>query len=65
LLLIVAAEFISAKSGLGYLIWNAWQTFSVEDMYAGLLTVSALGLISFAILDVVERWLLPWKPDAT
>jgi NitT/TauT family transport system permease protein len=63
LLLIVAAEFISAKSGLGYLIWNAWQTFSVDDMYAGLLTISALGLLSFAILDVLERWLLPWKTE--
>ena len=65
LLLIVAAEFISAKSGLGFLIWNSWQTFSVEEMYAGLITVSALGLASFAVLDLLERWLLPWKPDAT
>jgi NitT/TauT family transport system permease protein len=63
LLLIVAAEFISSKSGLGYLIWNAWQTFSVDEMYAGLLTISALGLLSFAILDVLERWLLPWKTE--
>jgi NitT/TauT family transport system permease protein len=63
LLLIVAAEFISSKSGLGYLIWNAWQTFSVDEMYAGLLTISALGLLSFAILDVLERWLIPWKTE--
>ncbi len=64
LLLIVAAEFVSARSGLGYLIWNAWQTFAVEEMYSGLLTVSALGLISFAILDAVERRLIPWKPES-
>jgi ABC-type nitrate/sulfonate/bicarbonate transport system permease component len=63
LLLIVAAEFISSKSGLGYLIWNAWQTFSVDEMYAGLLTISALGLLSFAVLDVLERWLIPWKAE--
>ena len=63
LLLIVAAEFVAAKSGLGYLIWNAWQTFAVEEMYAGLLTVSALGLLSFAIIDVIERRLLPWQPE--
>lgn len=64
LLLVVAAEFIAARSGLGYLIWNAWQTFAVEEMYAGLLAISALGLISFALLDMVERRLIPWKPDA-
>lgn len=63
LLLIVAAEFITASSGLGYLVWNAWQTFAVEEMYAGLLTISALGLTSFALFDIIERRLLPWKPD--
>jgi len=63
LLLIVAAEFVSARSGLGYRIWNAWQTFAVEEMYSGLLTISALGLLSFAILDVIERRLIPWKHE--
>ncbi len=65
LLLIVAAEFVAAKAGLGYLIWNSWQTFAVEDMYAGLLTISTLGLLSFILLDGIERRLLPWKPEAT
>lgn len=63
LLLIVAAEFVSSRSGIGFLIWNAWQTFAVEEMYSGLLTISALGLVSFAIFDVIERRLVPWKPD--
>jgi len=63
LLLIVAAEFVSARAGIGYLIWNAWQTFAVEEMYAGLLMISALGLVSFALFDVIERRLIPWKPD--
>lgn len=63
LLLIVAAEFVSSRSGIGFLIWNAWQTFAVEEMYAGLLTISALGLVSFALFDVIERHLVPWKHD--
>jgi NitT/TauT family transport system permease protein len=64
LLLIVAAEFVSARSGIGYRIWNAWQTFAVEEMYSGLLTISALGLLSFAILDIIERRLIPWKQES-
>ncbi len=63
LLLIVAAEFVSSRSGIGFLIWNAWQTFAVEEMYAGLLTISALGLVSFVLFDVIERRLVPWKHD--
>ncbi len=65
LLLIVAAEFVAAKSGLGYFIWNSFQTFSIPEMYAGLLTISALGLLSFVFLDWIERRLLPWKPDVS
>jgi NitT/TauT family transport system permease protein len=63
LLLIVAAEFVGARSGVGYLIWNSWQTFAVDEMYAGLLVISALGLISFALFDQLERWLVPWRRD--
>jgi NitT/TauT family transport system permease protein len=63
LLIIVAAEFVAAKAGIGYLIWNSWQTFAVEEMYVGLLTISGLGLLSFVLLDWIERRLLPWKPE--
>jgi len=61
LMVIVAAEFVGAKSGLGYLIWVSWQTFSVEQMYVGLITVSVLGYISSLLLDELERVLIPWK----
>ena len=30
LLLLVTAEMVAAKSGLGYLIWQSWQTFAIE-----------------------------------
>ena len=33
LVLIAVTEMVAAKSGLGYLIWNAWETFSVGQMY--------------------------------
>lgn len=61
LLVIVAAEFVGAKAGIGYLIWQSWQTFSVEAMYVGLIVISLLGYISSLILDELERKLIPWK----
>lgn len=61
LLLIVAAEFVGAKSGIGFLIWNSWQVFSIEQMFVGLLVISALGFTSFLILDEVEKVVVPWK----
>jgi NitT/TauT family transport system permease protein len=61
LLLIVVAEIIGARSGIGAFIWNSWQTFQVEKMYAGLLVISFIGYISFLLIDELQRWLIPWK----
>lgn len=61
LLLLVTAEMVAAKSGLGYLIWQSWQTFTIEEMYVGLVTIAILGMLSFWLLDVLEGWLIPWR----
>ncbi|MDO8688458.1 MAG: ABC transporter permease [Dehalococcoidia bacterium] len=61
LLLIVAAEFVGAKSGIGFLIWNSWQVFSIEQMFVGLLTISAVGFVSNLLLDELEKKVVPWK----
>jgi ABC-type nitrate/sulfonate/bicarbonate transport system permease component len=61
LLLLVTAEMVSTDGGLGFLIWKAWQTLSVEDMYVGLVTIAFIGIVSFWLLDAIEARLLPWK----
>ncbi len=62
LLLIVTAEFVASKSGIGYLIWQSWQTFAVNEMYVGIVVISLLGYLSFLALDELGRMLVPWKP---
>ncbi len=61
LLLIVVAELIGGRSGLGAFIYSSWQTFAVEEMYSGLVAISFIGYLSFLILDELQRWLIPWK----
>ncbi len=61
LLVCVATEFVGAKSGLGYLIWNSWQTFSVSTMYVGLVVCALLGVVFQLIVEILERVLIPWK----
>ena len=65
LLLLVTAEMVSSDGGIGYLIWKAWQTLSVEEMYVGLVTIAAIGIVSFWLFDVIERKLLPWRGAST
>ncbi len=64
LLLMVTSEFVAAKVGLGYLIWQGWQSFAIEQMYVGIILVSLIGYLSFLLLDQAARAIVPWKPEA-
>ena len=61
LILIAIAEMIGAKSGLGFLIWSAWETFAVEQMYVGLFMIALIGFILTVALNELERFIIPWK----
>lgn len=61
LILIAIAEMIGAKSGLGFMIWNAWEILSVETMYVGLIVIALLGFVFSMVLNEVEREIVPWK----
>jgi NitT/TauT family transport system permease protein len=61
LILIAIAEMIGAKSGLGYMIWNAWELLAVETMYVGLIVIALLGFILSVILNEFERVIVPWR----
>jgi len=58
---VVSVEFVAANSGLGYLIWNAWQLFQPATMYVGLIVVSIIGAAVTGLIILVERIVLPWK----
>jgi NitT/TauT family transport system permease protein len=61
LILIAIAEMIGAQSGLGYMIWNAWQILSVNTMYVGLITIAVLGFVLTIGLNEFERLMIPWR----
>jgi len=63
LIVIIAAEFVAAKYGLGYLIWFSWQTLLTENMFAGLVIVMVLGALFTSGLQTIERWLMPWQRE--
>lgn len=63
LVLIAVAEMVGAKSGLGFLIWSAWSTFAVEEMYVGLFVIAIIGFLLTLSLNELERIIIPWKPD--
>lgn len=65
LVIVVAAEFSGANSGIGYMIWQSWETFSIKTMYAGVVVIAVLGLAFSLGLDALERRLIPWRTRET
>ena len=61
ILILIAAEMVGAKAGLGYLINYAQYNFAVPDMYAGIITISAIGLVVNQVLIITERRFSTWR----
>ncbi|MGW8783255.1 ABC transporter permease [Streptomyces sp. NPDC055796] len=64
ILVLVAAEMIGAKAGLGYLINASQFNFAIPEMYAGIVTISAIGVAFNQLLITVERRLSLWRVPA-
>jgi NitT/TauT family transport system permease protein len=61
ILVLVAAEMVGAKAGLGYLINASQFNFAVPQMYAGIVTISVIGLVFNQLLVALERRFASWK----
>ena len=58
---IVAAEFIAAERGLGFLINDAREFFRVDRMLLGAAAIGLLGYVFNQVFSRLERVLVPWK----
>src|SRR3954470_20389710 len=56
----VVGEFVGSNSGIGYLLQIANGNFDLPLMFAALTVLSAIGVLLFVAVDVVERWTIPW-----
>lgn len=59
----ISVEVISAKSGLGVLLWFGWQTFRVSELYAVLVVISLLGIILNYLIEKATTYLVPWMGE--
>lgn len=58
---VIGAEMLAAKSGLGYLIQQSQLMMETGDMYAGILTMTLIGLMVNYLLVWFEQWATAWK----
>jgi len=61
LILVVAAEMIGAEYGIGAFVLSAGNLMLTDQLLAGVLVLSVLGLAIGTVLTVLERRLLRWR----
>ena len=62
--MIVAAEFLAADSGLGYLINDTRSFFLMSHMLLGAAVIGLIGFVFNTALRRLEARLLRWRVDA-
>jgi NitT/TauT family transport system permease protein len=56
----VVGEFVGSNSGIGYVLQIANGNFDLPLMFAALTILSLIGVLLFAAVDLVERFMIPW-----
>lgn len=58
---VVGAEMIAARSGLGYMIYEASVLLRTDRIVAGMITVGVAGALTAYGLSLVQGWVLRWR----
>jgi ABC-type nitrate/sulfonate/bicarbonate transport system permease component len=60
LIVMVISEMVAASSGIGYFILSAQRGFKIREMFAGVLTLAAVGYILNRLFVAIENRVLAW-----
>lgn len=61
LIMLALAEMMGGQgNGWGFQVWNSFQLFKIETMYAYLLVFAIVGVLFAALVGAIGRALTPW-----
>ena len=55
------AEFVAAEQGLGYFVQFSTSYFKIPQAFAGLFFLSAVSLLLFRLVQLIQKRLFPWS----
>jgi NitT/TauT family transport system permease protein len=61
----VVGEFVGGDSGLGYQLMIANGSMNTPLLFAGVLALTVLGLILFALIEMLERIAMPYRDQVS
>ena len=57
---VIVSEMIAVKSGLGYVLWDAYYVGRMDVVMADMASIGLLGFLSDRFIILLEKWALGW-----
>ena len=57
---VIVAEMVAVKSGLGYVLWDAYYVGRMDIVLADMVSIGLLGYLSDRLIVAFSGWLLKW-----
>ncbi|GGX31384.1 binding-protein-dependent transport system inner membrane protein [Pigmentiphaga litoralis] len=58
---VIVSEMVAVKSGLGYVLWDAYYVGRMDIVLADMVSIGLMGFISDRLIVLIERRVLVWR----
>ena len=58
---VIVSEMVAVKSGLGYVLWDAYYVGRMDIVIADMISIGLLGYLSDRLIVSLEHWALRWR----
>lgn len=58
---VIVSEMVAVKSGLGYVLWDAYYVGRMDIVLADMVSIGIMGYLSDRLIVLVERKVLVWR----
>lgn len=58
---VIVSEMVAVKSGLGYVLWDAYYVGRMDIVLADMVSIGMMGFLSDRLIVLIERKVLVWR----
>jgi NitT/TauT family transport system permease protein len=58
---VIVSEMVAVKSGLGYVLWDAYYVGRMDIVLADMVSIGAMGYVSDRLIVLLENRVLRWR----
>jgi NitT/TauT family transport system permease protein len=58
---VIVSEMVAVKSGLGYVLWDAYYVGRMDIVLADMVSIGLMGFLSDSLIVFIERYVLRWR----